>query len=435
MRTGKIYYGWFLAVVFGLMFFMANGSLGSLAAIANPLMAADLGMSATAVSTGFSVLILMYGIGAPICGWLVSRLGTRNCQIVSGAALCLCGVSMAVFVTEPILYTITCAIVAVAALGVGQIAVQSTIGNWFIKRRGIAMTVVMTVGGLGGFGAPLIANALINWGGTWRSAWYFFIATGILAIIFALLFVKNKPQDIGLLPDGDVTSLADVAKDGTNGSAPAKSSVAENSAKPAKPTRVYKCQEEISYGQAVKTPAFWLIVLAGFGGFLFYSLATGISTFTFTEAGITRDVIVGGVSAMGFAMLIGKFAWGAISDFIEPARLLSFCSILIIIAIIIGIIMPSNITVYAYYVLAGFAYGGIATNLATTVANYFGSRDNAKNLGTTMLICGITSSFVPIIGGVMFDTTGTYVPLFYGVAACLVISVVCGLILRFPKKG
>jgi MFS family permease len=413
MKTGKLFYGWILAVIFGAMFFMANGSLANTASVANPLMAADLEMSATQVSTGFTVLILMYGFGAPIAGWLVDRLGVRLTQIIGGILLMVCAASMIFLVREPILYTVTFAVFGVAALMVGQIAVQSAIGFWFVKYRGMAMTIAMTIGGLGAFGAPLIANGLITSGGSWRSAWYFFLITGALAIILALVFVKNDPKDIGQLPDGG--------------------EVAQETPVEVKPSRVYKNLEEVTYAQTIKTPAYWLLIVTAAGAFFWYTLCTGLSIPHFMELGIDRLVAIGGLSSMGLAMLIGKFVWGAISDYVEPIRLLAVCEVLIFTGIVLAMFASNTFMVYAFYILSGFAYGGIVPNLPTSIANYFGKTAFAKNLGTVMLIMGITSSALPVVGGILFDLTHSYIPAFVITAAIVALSIICGFILRIPK--
>ena len=90
--------------------------------------------------------------------------------------------------------------------------------------------------------------------------------------------------------------------------------------------------------------------------------------------------------------------------------------------------------VYGYYLIAGFTYGCVATNFPTAVANYFGVSEYSKILGTLMFFISGLSSIVPLLGGMFFDLSGSYVPVFYISAVTVAVCSLCGFLLKLPVR-
>ncbi len=143
-----------------------------------------LGMNATMLGTGFSLFVLVQGISAPLVGALISKFGARF-SMTLGAVVLLCAIlALIFFVSSPVAYFAVFGVVASAAtMMVGQLAVQSTLGSWFVERRGVAMTCMMVIGASSSFIAPPAVNAIMGaTGGGWRSGWYLIAALVALAI-------------------------------------------------------------------------------------------------------------------------------------------------------------------------------------------------------------------------------------------------------------
>ena len=169
------FYGYALVVVLGFLYFCSSGIVLATATIVNPLMLQDeaLGMNATMLGTGFSLFVLVQGISAPLVGALISKCGARF-SMTLGAVILLCAMlALIFFVSSPIAYFVVFGVVASAAtMMVGQLAVQSTLGSWFVERRGVAMTCMMVIGASSSFIAPPAVNAIMGAiGGGWRSGY------------------------------------------------------------------------------------------------------------------------------------------------------------------------------------------------------------------------------------------------------------------------
>lgn len=413
----KKFFGWPLTVVLGIMYFCSSGFVLATAQIVNPMMLQDpsMGLTGTVLGAGFSLFVLMQGLPSPLVGQLVAKKGAKFTMAVGGAIMLLAALAMIFIVKDAIMYFIIFGVImSVSTIMAGQISVQSTVGEWFVAKRGVAMAVTMGIGGLASFAAPLVVNNIIGAsGGAWQSGWYLIAIFGIIIIPLALFVVKNRPADIGQEPDGGAGAAAGGAQ---------------------KPLKVYKNTDKIEYRQAIRSPFFWLIAVGGSGGFCAFSLATSQGVIHFTSLGFDPGTIVAAVSIMGIASLIGKLVIGLLADTIEPIRIIGAALVLIVIGILCAAMATNDIMMYIYYICTGLGFGSIATNLPTTVANYFGLTAYPKNLSTTMLTTTIISSIIPIMAGALFDATGYATTAFYVTAAIVAVCAICAFVVRIPKK-
>ncbi|WP_139653672.1 MFS transporter [Raoultibacter phocaeensis] len=418
-KPKKLFYGYVLIVVLGFMYFCSSGIVLPTATIVNPLMLEDqsLGMNATILGTGFSLFVLVQGISAPLVGALISRKGARFSMTLGAVVMLAAMLTLIFFVSSPIAYFIVFGIVTSAAtMMVGQLAVQSTIGDWFIARRGMAMTAMMVIGASASFVGPPVVNAIIGaTGGGWRSGWYLLVALSIVLIPVALLFIKNKPADIGQFPDGaaDAGALAGESKN----------------------FKVYKNTAQVAFKEVVKSKYFWLISLAATGGFASYTLATSQGVIHFSSLGFDHGLIVAGVAIMGGISLLGKLLLGMVSDRIEPVRLIVVSTVILFVGILAGAAAQNDAMVYAFFLCVGFGLGGVNAVFPTAMANYFGASSFSKNLGTGIMITTVVASTLPIMSGAIFDATGTCSLAFYITAAIVAVCAVCGLLVKIPKNS
>lgn len=414
----KSFFGWPLVVVLGLMYFMSSGFVLSTAQIVNPMMLQDpsMGLNGTVLGAGFSLFVLMQGLPSPLVGQLVAKKGARFTMAIGGAVMLVAALAMIFFVKSAILYFVFFGIIlSISTIMVGQISVQSTVGQWFVAKRGVAMAVTMGIGGLASFVAPLVVNNIIGAsGGAWQSGWYLIVVFSIVSLPLALLVVKNKPADIGQVPDGIAPETSEAAAE--------------------KALKVYKNTGRIEYRQAIRSPFFWLIAVGGAGGFCAFSLATSQGVIHFTSLGFDTGTIVGAAAVMGIASIIGKLVISLLADIIEPIRIIGAALIVIVVGILCAALATNDAMVYAYYICTGLGFGTIATNLPTTIANYFGLTAYPKNLSTIMLATTIISSIIPLMAGALYDATGFATTAFFVTAGIVAACTVCAFLVRIPKR-
>lgn len=415
----KSFYGIPLVGILGLTLFLSAGSVMAISSIANPLMLGDpeIQLSGTLLGTGFTVMVLMMGIPAPLIGQLVAKKGARFCIMIGGALIALGSLGMIFLVKTAIAYIICFGILV--GLGVamaGVLPCQTTVGNWWARKRGIAMTVAVTISALAGIIIPLVVNAVIGAsGGLWTSGYWLYFAFGVLVIPLAFFFIKNKPADIGQTIDGDIEG--------------------DDTAKKKKVARTYQTNKSISYKETLRNKNFWLMALTIVGAYCGYNIATTMGVVHFTTEGFDRAAIVGAVSAMGIAALVGRFFIGALSDRIEPLRLISVCMWIMLIGIGIATQASSLPMVYAFYILIGLGFGSVGGNIATALANFFGLTAYPQSFGTMTIFQTVISSLIPLFAGAILDATGTCTPAFYAVGAVVLVCSILGFLVRIPRAS
>lgn len=420
--SAKKFYGWPTVVVIAFLFGLL-GNFGLAAAqIAIPAMATDpnVTMDRTMISLGFTVFVFMQGLPGPIIGQIVAKKGARFAFLASSVCIVATGILMGLFCgVSTAAYIVLFGIVLSfsSTLG-GQVATQTTIGNWFVRKRGLAMSVTMGLGGVLGFAYPLMTNAAVNAGG-WSWGFYLISAVAIVAFVIALLFLKNQPSDIGQEPDGGITEPAPE----------------EDKAHSAHAAKVYKNSEGLTQSQSMRKPAFWLILISTLAIFCALNLTVSAGVLHFTSLGLDSTTVALAVSFQGIAAIAVNLIVAPLADRIEPARLLALCSLLAAACMACAVFGGGSVAVlFAYYLLMGLAYGGNSALMPTAFANYFGMEHFSKLIGTVLLLLSLLSGLIPLAAGMAFDATGSYAALFTFVMVLGIVGSFTGFLVKYPKQ-
>ena len=422
----KRFIGWRVVVATGILYALL-GNFGLAAAqLAIPAMAVDpsVAMNRSMIGLGFTVFILMQGLPGPLIGKFVAKYGARKAFIASAALIVATGVLMGLFagastaayvVLFGVLLSFSC------TLG-GQIATQTTVGSWFVQKRGLAMAVTMGLGGLVAFAFPLVTNAAMGEAGNWRMGFYLISVMALVALVVAFLFMKDKPQDVGQVPDGALPEEQGAARADAATKQPASS--------------VYKSASSKTSKEALRSLPFWLIWLGSFSVFVALNMAVSSGVLYFSGMGIDTGAIAGAVAVQGVAAVAVNLVIAPLADRIEPARILGVCALLTAVGAFLAFICaPGSVAVlYAYYILLGIGFGGNTSVMPTAFANYFGIDHFPKIMGVVLLLLSVFSALVPLIAGAVFDSIGAYTPMFLAVAAIGAVGGVASLAVPFPKK-
>jgi sugar phosphate permease len=139
--------------------------------------------------------------------------------------------------------------VGVLAVGINtgfNHGVFAAVNQWFIRRKGLAMSITSVGNSMGGFViVPGVALIVLNLG--WRTG---AVISGlvIIAVVVPLsLVIRRSPEGMGLLSDGDQAPL-----------------VASQSLAGMKPVRLERqlAAADFKAKEALRTWAFWLLTLA-----------------------------------------------------------------------------------------------------------------------------------------------------------------------------
>jgi MFS family permease len=142
--------------------------------------------------------------------------------------------------------------IGIAQLAMGPPGASKLAANWFSRGRGKALGISAMGASLGGFFAPPLLQLSIDAFG-WRGALLASaLAIAALALLPIALIVANRPEDKGLLPDGDPPLRAGTARPAT-----------------AAPEEIW------TVARLVRDRNFWVI---GLGVGLAFAMITGVIT-------------------------------------------------------------------------------------------------------------------------------------------------------------
>jgi sugar phosphate permease len=286
---GRIFYGWWTVLVcaLGSACGVAPVIVFTFGVFAKPL-AADLHVGRSAIAFAISMIDLLIPFSAPRAGRLVDRHGART--IIVGAHLFLIGCLVVLSVLRPPLWHFYAVFALIGLVGVGTTPVtySRVVANWFDRRRGLALGIAFAGSGIGTFISIPLAQALIDHAG-WRFAYLGLAAFClVIAVPPVWLFLRAKPQELGLLPDD---------------------------AKPGDTQAVTRAETEgLSVWRAFRTVNFWL--LAG----IFFVVAACISGANanlaplLTDSGVSPSSAAFAASLFGIAIIIGRVGNGYLVD-------------------------------------------------------------------------------------------------------------------------
>ncbi len=216
-ESKRVFYGWWIVLVAAVGMFLCYISVVSFTfgVFIGPLRK-EFNWSLTELSLASSLSLVAMCLAMPVMGPLVDRLGARRVIIPSVLIFGLCLVSF-YFLTGSLLHFYTAFIVlGIAGGGSSNMPYSNVISHWFDRKRGLAIALASSGAGLGSFVFPPVAQSLIAAAG-WRVA---YLILGLVVIVVTVpvvgIFLKEKPQMIGLLPDGaraqrEVTANSDQA--------------------------------------------------------------------------------------------------------------------------------------------------------------------------------------------------------------------------------
>ena len=239
----RFFYGWVIVAVAGLgLFFSGPGQTYSVSAFIDSYIA-EYGWSRSLVSSFYSIATLMAGLLLPFVGRMVDRVGQRAVSVAIGTMLGLACFWNSAISGAVMLFA---GFFMLRLFGQGSMSLlpSTLVPQWFISKRGRALSF-MAVGGFisSAFFPPANAWLIANWG--WRTAWTTWgFALLVIFVPLSYFLIRNKPEDIGLLPDGVCEDTA----------------VKPTDTGPT--TAAFAPAREVSWTlpEALKTRAFWLIL-------------------------------------------------------------------------------------------------------------------------------------------------------------------------------
>lgn len=408
------YYGWVIMAAGTLGMIMTSPGQTYTESIFIESLITDLSLSRSLVSTLYSLGTLVGGFSLPYWGRQVDHHGTRKMvtivAILFGLSLIFMG-----FVQNPLMVGL--GFVLIRMLGQGSLGLvsQTTINQWWVRKRGLIMGIsglLMALIGMGGF--PSLVHWLISVL-DWRAA-YIILGLSMMLIMapVGFFFFRNRPEEYLLVPDGVKVDEPETIQH----------KLTEN------PIEINWTLKEASH-----TRAFWIFGMS----LSFYVLAVTGLTFhivsIFQTQGLDSSLAASVFLPIAITAALSNMLVGYLSDRVPLQVLLSIGLLLLSAALITAQWLQGTGLVLIFGIIFGIS-NGFARTLGSVVWPAFYGRQHLGSIyGFTAVMTVIGAAIGPLPFGVVYDLIGSYKPVLWVTAIISVLLGLGSLSTHKPMKG
>ena len=407
---GRVFYGWWIVALGSLINGMGAGILfHSLTIFFLPLKN-EFNASSAAISLFYGAARLEGGFESPVVGYLISRFGPRAMMITG---ILMAGGGLFLVSTVRDYWTFFFVFIFIVFMGYNAgfyHPVSTVMNNWFIRRRGVAFSLISSSAGAGGMVmAPLLSAIIAKYG--WRTG---MVVAGLAILIVTLpasFPMRNTPEGMGLRPDGE-GSQDHLRREPGLGCADPR-------------------DVDFSVKEAMKTRMYWMLM----GAISFRIFVTVALSVHFVPILVWK-----GMSETTGAYLVSLYAFGVIFTTLVIGwagdrwgkALVSALGLLPIIVVMFGMVLSQGAFILYFYPIGlAIAIGTTPQNWAL-IGDFFGRRNYPTNRGSMGICYGTTGFFSPIYAGWMYDRTGGYTYVLISLSLMLVAVACLFAILRPP---
>lgn len=400
LKKNQLHYAWFILAAVILIRGFAGG-LNIISALFLSPVAGELGVGIGSLSIYFSITSVIMVLWLPTAGKLINQYDVRM-VVLAGTALQTLAFICFGFGNRVTVWYLLAVPYAMGATILVNLLGPILINRWYAKNTGLMLGIQMAFVGLFGAVFQPAASRLIASRG-WRTAYFLGGAIAFVAVLVsALLLLKNRPQDIGLLPYGQEHSAS--------GNSPKK-----------QPNNLVNIDEKT----AVRSVSFYLLILfmisiTGVGVFMqhipTYGAALGYSLHR-TGTALT-------FASLGSA--IGSIAIGMISDRIG---VLKTCYGILTVGLVAvtGFLFSRNS--FALFGASTFLHGltssGVMVLAPILTIKFYGQKDYEKIYAKISMGAPLASIILIPLYGFIYDLTEDYFFVLLGIAGLLLLALLC----------
>jgi MFS family permease len=390
IRGRAVYYGWLQVVVLGITETTSWGILYYAYSVLVVPMQAELGWSRSALTGAFSLALVVSALAAVPVGRWIDRHGARALMTVGSALSALLLLAWAAVGDLPTFYALW------ALIGVAQAMVLyepsfAVVAAWFQRRRGQALTVLTTMAGF----ASTIFLPLTAWlvdAQGWRGALVTLaVLLAVVTVPLHALALRRRPEDMGLRPDG-------AQPEATNALAAT-------------------LEPAVGVAAALRGREFWWLA----GAFSLGALVLIGQNVHFVPylvgAGYDPGLAAAAAGLVGAMKAPARVVFGPLSDRLSVRALTALLFGLQTLALSVLLLVPGQPGVFAFAIVFGAAAGAMTTARPALLAEIYGRASYATISGAMTASGVVARALAPLGIGAAYDLLGTYVPVWWALAA------------------
>ena len=372
----------------------------------------EFGWSRGVISLAVSVNLLLFGLTAPFAAALMERFGIRR---VVAIALTVVATGSALTTQMTQSWQLVACWGVLVGLGTGSMALVfgATVANrWFVRRRGLVVGI-LTAGSATGqlVFLPLLAWLVDDHG--WRSASWTVSLSALAVVPFVLLLLRERPRDLGLLPNGAIEEPVAARQLGS----PARAAIS-------------------ALQTASRTGPFWLLA----GGFAICGATTNglIGTHFIPAAhdhGLPSTTAASLLALVGVFDIIGTIGSGWLTDRVDSRKLLWWyyglrgLSLFALPSLFASSLHPHMLVFVLFY---GLDWVATVPPTVTLCRELYGEQGTLV-FGWVFASHQIGAGIAAAVAGAMRTSLGSYDAAWYGAGALCLIAAALSLAVRMPR--
>ncbi|MFJ7405131.1 MULTISPECIES: MFS transporter [unclassified Lysinibacillus] len=196
----RIHYSWFILLITFFSIIVAGITLSSSGVFIGPF-EHEFGWDRSVIAMAFAISLFLYGISGPFMAALLEVLGLKK-MMLAAMAILIIGISLTLLMQQAWQLIIIWGFIIGLGASLFLTVLSPFVANhWFEKRRGLALGILTASTATGQLVLlPILAMIIEN--SSWRWAIALIMVLSSIMFIIILLFMKNKPMDVGLLAYG-----------------------------------------------------------------------------------------------------------------------------------------------------------------------------------------------------------------------------------------
>jgi MFS family permease len=394
------FYGWVIVLIVFITMGIAINARTAFSLLFPPILD-EFGWPRGVTAGSFSFGFIVSAILSPALGKLMDRRGPLIVNEL-GVVLIGAGLMLATLVQQPWqLYATLGMLVGSGSVCLGYTGQGLFLPNWFVRNRGLAMSLAFSGVGVGSMILLPWLQTLITRSG-WRTAC---LALGIVVLIVLVplnLLVRRCPEDIGLHPDG--ASSVRVAANNHTANIVDHDWVAVDWTLP----------------KAMRTARFWWLAVGYFWALFVWYAVQVHQTKYLAEIGFSPSIAAWTLAGVSLAGIPGQIALGHLSDRVGREVVWTIGSLGFTATCILLLLLrasPTPALLYLMIAAQGALGYGITSVIGAIPAEIFHGRHYGTIFGTLMLASIAGGAVGPWLTGALHDATGNYTGAFW-IAIC-----------------
>jgi sugar phosphate permease len=383
------YYGWLIVALCFVTTLTSAGVRSSPSVLIHPL-ETEFGWSRTLIASALSMNLLLFGVAAPISGFLIDRYGPRKVMLGS-LLLLISGVSGTILMTQFWqFFLVWGVIVSLGAGGVGSV-LTATVGNrWFVARRGLALGILGSASSTGQIIFLPLFMAMIAYAG-WRFGSMTLIGVALVLWPLIYFFMRDDPSAVGLEPYG----AADPKAAASAGAGSLRGVSSKNATITAK--------------EVLSHPTFWLLCGSFFvcGGTANGLIGTHLIPHEL-EMGIPEIAAASILGIMGGLNMVGTIFSGWMVDRVQPQRWLALVYALRGVSLLFLPFVKDFNGLVVFAVVYGLDWFATVPPSMAITADTFGKQNVGKVYGWIFMSHQIGAALMASAAAVLRDHLGEY---------------------------